>query len=118
MDVQYHFCGRRVPHRVVERALELFDQEVGLDPAIAEAKQETQQRQQDALHEVSELYRAAQESRRMPEPYQPTATDELFIERRAHGLLLVIARVTQYLPEDRDLIHELMERASRDKWGE
>ena len=113
-----HLRGRVIPLRVVEEALERFDHEVGLDQAIAATEQDLRRERDDTWHKISESYRAAQESRPGAEPYEPSMTDELFIERRAHALLLVIARITQYLPEDRDILHELIERASRDKWGE
>ena len=118
MEVTYRFCGRPVPHEVVERALEMFDEQVGLDEAIAQTDRSRKLSQDEVLETLTELSREAQQARKIPEPYQPTATDELFLERRAAALLLVIARITQYLPEDRELIQELIARASLDKWGE
>lgn len=118
MQVTYSFCGRQIPGEVIEQALELFDDQVGLDQAVALAEQSLTGTPSDSLEQVSKLVQQAQETKRIPEPYQPMGTDELFIERRAHALLLVIARITQYLPEDRELIQELIARASRDKWGD
>jgi hypothetical protein len=115
MDVRYYFCGRRVPHRVVVRALEALDEQVGLDSAIIDAEQAIKEEHEERRSQLlaqhpdkPELVDKLLSSRR-------SATDDLFRERKALGILNVISRVAEYLPEDQDIILELMSRAAEDE---
>ena len=110
MDVRYHFCNRRVPHRVVERALELLDQKVGLDAAILEADKELAVEKVERRKGLQEMYPDNPDLVDRIMNGDRLVSDELRREKVAVGLLEVITRVTEYWPEDQDLIDELMDR--------
>ena len=115
MDVRYHFCGRRVPHRVVVRALEMLDEDVGLDLAIDEAEQVIQTEQEERRKRLLAKFPGNPEAVDKMLSSGRSPTDDLFRERKALGILSVISRVAEYLPEDQDIILELMRRAAEDE---
>ena len=82
MHVTYSFCGRQVPKEVVERALELFDEQVGLDQAIAEAEANRPRLS------AEELDQAIERIQRLVAKYVPddvSLVDELIAGRRAEA---------------------------------
>lgn len=82
MHVTYSFCGRRVPQEVVERALELFDEQVGLDQAIVEAEQQrlrlTPEQREEAIKRIQKLVATYV-------PDDVSLVDELIAERRTEA---------------------------------
>lgn len=82
MSEVFHFCGRRIPKDVVERALELFDEQVGLDQAIAEAEASRPRLSPE------ELDQAIERIQRLVAKHVPddvSLVDELIAGRRAEA---------------------------------
>ena len=82
MHEALHFGGRRVPREVVERALALFDEQVGLDQAIAEAEANRPRMTPE------ELDQAIERIQQLVAKYVPddvSLVDELIAGRRAEA---------------------------------
>ena len=101
MHVTYSFCGRRVPEEVIERALEMFDEQVGLDQAISAVDERRRLERIERRERVNSMFRDKWK------PGQPMLSDDLIKERRSEALMKVIERIAIYAPEDRELIDEL-----------
>ena len=96
MPVTYRFCGRQVPTEVIERALQMFDDQIGLDQAIAEVEEHeralrtghTDRDYVTTRQTVDDLEQAIESVQRLVAQYAPpdrSLVDELIAERRAEA---------------------------------
>lgn len=113
MRIRYYLCGRSVPVEVVEQALERFDQQIGLDQAIEDCderrrieREQEHEKHGEALHQLRERL-----AEKLPDDF--SAVDDFLRDKHAMEIVDAITRVAQYLPEDYDLIYELVDRQRR-----
>lgn len=107
MSDYFYLRGRPIPREVAERALDLFDREVGLEDAIAEAT-DPAAKQPEPDGDAKEALPRTQPPITLEQIGQPYISEELIAERRAAALVQSQALVAKYVASDRSLVDELM----------